>query len=282
MSLAGAYLALTSSRSTISAFEYTARASVIRAYMPSTIVISEVSACSHLLATATDEMSGTTSKKRAWRPTSTSNPSHRPQFRHRRRRAPDPAATHTDRALQDVESKYASKEVTYVTTPPLLYRTSSKGEPKMILFCGRPVSLNLSVDMTYTHFDGVALHPRLLRSVRYSSLSWKVHERIGTLRDIVHLPEQRHEQRSLARPGWPDDEVDLAALEEHLVVDVEDECPSPRPPGSDGDRGRVCCPREGCVSHTDCVLVFLRDGDYEDLGGVELVGFGELVDELRL
>ena len=87
----------------------------------------------------------------------------------------------------------------------------------MILFCARPVSLNLSVDI-YTHFDGVALHPRLLRSVRYSSLSWKVHERIGTLRDIVHLPEQRHEQRSLARPGWPDDEVDLAALEELCIL----------------------------------------------------------------
>ena len=74
----------------------------------------------------------------------------------------------------------------------------------------------------------------------------------------MHLAEKRHQERSLARASGPNDEVDLPAAEEHLVVDGEHERAPTRTARSD-DRalGRVRSPGEGCVPDADAVLVRL-------------------------
>ena len=121
-----------------------------------------------------------------------------------------------------------------------------------------------------------------MRSIRHAPSAGQVHERVRPLGYVVHLSEQRHEQRGLARTRRPNDEVDLPALEEDLVVDPEDERSPARASGRDGDGGRVCRPGEGRVANADGVLQLVGNRSCEDLSGVRLRGFSVLVDELGL
>ena len=133
-----------------------------------------------------------------------------------------------------------------------------------------------------THLDRVALHPALLRRIRHAALPWKAHERVGALREVVHLAEERHEKRRLARAGRTDDEVDLAAAEEDLVVHAEYERAAAGAPGSGRSAlRRVRGPGEGGVPDTDAVLVRLGDGRGKE-GLLSNRGLGVLVNELGL
>jgi len=52
----------------------------------------------------------------------------------------------------------------------------------------------------------------------------------------MQFAEQRHQKGSLSATGGPNDQIDLALLEDHLVRDPEVEV-STRGTGGDGSRG---------------------------------------------
>ncbi len=65
-----------------------------------------------------------------------------------------------------------------------------------------------------TCLDRIVLGPGLLRRIRDTPLPREADERVGPGRDVVHFTKQCHEERRLSRTGGPDDQVDLAPLEE--------------------------------------------------------------------
>ena len=112
-----------------------------------------------------------------------------------------------------------------------------------------------------THPDRITLHPTLLRSISDTTRAGQAHERVGALREVVHLAEKRHQERSLARASGADDEVDLPAAEEHFVIDGEHECAPLRAARScNRALGRVRSPGEGRVPDADAILVRLGNG----------------------
>ena len=100
----------------------------------------------------------------------------------------------------------------------------------------------------------------------------------------MHLAEQRHEERRLARASRADDEVYLAAAEKDLVIDVEHKCAGDDASG--GGRGAlrgVGVPGEGGIPDTDAVLVRLGNELSPGEGScVDDRRFGVLVNELSL
>ena len=85
-----------------------------------------------------------------------------------------------------------------------------------------------------TPLDRVVLDPRLLRRIRYTALPREVDERVGSGRNVVHLTEQRHEERRLAGTGGADNQVQFPALEEEVLADVKHEHPPPSAARGDG------------------------------------------------
>ena len=65
--------------------------------------------------------------------------------------------------------------------------------------------------------DGLVLDPRFLSSIRYTVLPRKVEPRVRAGRDVVQLPEQRHQKGCLSATGGPDDQVDLALFEDQFI-----------------------------------------------------------------
>jgi hypothetical protein len=97
--------------------------------------------------------------------------------------------------------------------------------------------------------DGLVLDPRFLSGVRHTVLPRKVEPRVRSGRDVVQLSEQRHQKGGLSATGGSNDQVDLALLEDHFVLDPEVEV-STRGTGSDGSRG-LGGPGERGVADTD-------------------------------
>ena len=130
-----------------------------------------------------------------------------------------------------------------------------------------------------TRLNRIVLDPRLLSRIRYTALPREADERVGPGRDVVHLTEQRHEERRFAGSGRTDDQVELPALEEELLVHVKSERPLATASRGDRELGRVVRPSEGCIANPDSVR--FRDGRAQDHRGFGL-GFGERIDELSL
>ena len=100
----------------------------------------------------------------------------------------------------------------------------------------------------------------------------------------MHLAEQRHEERRLARASRADDEVDLAAAEEDLAVDAEHEYAGESASGSGrGTLHGAGGPGERGIPDTNDVLARLGDEPSHREGGCgDDRRFGVLVDELSL
>ncbi len=71
----------------------------------------------------------------------------------------------------------------------------------------------------------------------------------------MHLAQECHEQRRLARTGGSNDQVKRALLEDQLVVDVQAECLLGR---RQSPVGGFVGPREGCMTEPDVGFVFSR------------------------
>ena len=71
----------------------------------------------------------------------------------------------------------------------------------------------------------------------------------------MHFAQKCHEHRCLSRTGGPNDEIEFALLENHLVVNMEAESLPRR--CQTALRG-VIGPREVCMSKADVVDVFGR------------------------
>lgn len=123
------------------------------------------------------------------------------------------------------------------------------------------------------HPNRIAQDPRLLRSIRNAASPRKTDETLGPSRPRVHLPEQRHEQRRLPRPGGANDEVCAPALEQQLPVDVEDEPPGLLPARGGGGRldVRVVRPCERGLLDPEGVFV---------VAGLGVLGRGVVSQEL--
>lgn len=73
------------------------------------------------------------------------------------------------------------------------------------------------------HLDGRILHPGLLSGIRNASALWEVDPRAGSLWNIVHFSEQRHEHRGLPRACRTDYQVDSPTFEHYVFVDMQAE-----------------------------------------------------------
>ena len=97
----------------------------------------------------------------------------------------------------------------------------------------------------------------------------------------MHFAEQRHEERRFAGSSGADNQVQLPALEEELLIYVKHERPLATASGSDRQLDRVVRPGERCIAESDSACMFFRNGRAQDHCGFGL-GFGELVDKLGL
>lgn len=79
----------------------------------------------------------------------------------------------------------------------------------------------------------------------------------------MHLAQQRHEDRRLARSRRADDQVKGALLELHLVVDAQAEC---LPRGCQGAVVLLVGPGEVCFPAADIAAVLPRRVDDDFVG----------------
>lgn len=138
----------------------------------------------------------------------------------------------------------------------------------------KTVSATAMPRASHTYLDRLILHPGLLRRIRHTALPRQVDPCVRTERDVVHLTQERHQQGRLARTRGPDDKVELALLEDELVVDTQAEC---LPRGRDAAVSRLVRPGEVGATHADVFLVLSGAVD-DGLGGL----FGKDVEEFGL
>lgn len=101
----------------------------------------------------------------------------------------------------------------------------------------------------------------------------------------MHLAQQRHQQRCLPGSGRADNKVELAALEDDLVLDPQHIRSSLCPARSHRECRRVVRPGERCVSDPGRVSELFRYGVLRELYSVAtaIVGLdSEFVEKLRL
>jgi len=104
--------------------------------------------------------------------------------------------------------------------------------------------------------NGLVLDPRFLSSIRHTVLPRKVEPRVWPGRNVVQLPEQRHQKGRLSATGGSNDQVDLSLFEGHFVFNPEAEVSargtggdSTRGPGRPGERGIANTDERGIAWH---------------------------------